>query len=210
MRTGTWSDGLSAARVALSIETAFQAVRGARRQQQVIDPDPLVPLPCPGLVIPERIESRLVRRGPEGVGQSKVEQRPKALPGLGEEQGVTGPGRGIVDVARFGDDVEVTGQDKALFGRQQGRGPLGQPVHEAELVGIFVRVGRIAVGQIDGRDANRARGIAHHGLHVAGLKVGVVSRQAGGGLGGRAGQDRDTVEALLALDVAMVSGRFHL
>src|SRR4029077_5616738 len=45
----------------------LQAVSRLRRQQKVIDSDPVVLLPCPGLVVPERIEVGPIARRPYGV-----------------------------------------------------------------------------------------------------------------------------------------------
>ena len=55
--TGTWSDGLSQARVWRSIAGA-EPVGGLRRQQQVVDADAVVLLPGAGLIVPEGVDAR--------------------------------------------------------------------------------------------------------------------------------------------------------
>src|SRR2546423_2770175 len=49
-----------------------QPVGGLRREQDVVDPDAVVFLPGPSLVVPERVEARLVAAGADRVGQPKI------------------------------------------------------------------------------------------------------------------------------------------
>ena len=48
-----------------------------RRQQQVIDPQPLVAVPTARLVIPERVDMRLGVKRPERIGETEMEEAAK-------------------------------------------------------------------------------------------------------------------------------------
>ena len=80
-----------------------------------------------------------------------------------------------------------------------------EAVHEAELVGVFLGVRRIAVRQIDAGDPHDAAVRRDHRLDIARLGVGLVARQAAGDLDRALRQDRDAVEALLAVRLDIVA-----
>ena len=82
----------------------------------MVDPQPVILLPGAGLVVPESVEPWLVGDGPKRIGQAEAEQGLKTLPRLGLEQGVLGPGGGIMDVAGMRDDDEVACEDQRLLG----------------------------------------------------------------------------------------------
>ena len=85
-----------------------------------------------------------------------------------------------------------------------------QPLHECELVGVFFRVGRIAVGQIDAGEPDHAAVRRDDRLDVARLGVGVVARQAARDLERALRQDRDAVERLLPVRLDIVAERLDL
>ena len=79
-----------------------EAVAGLRRQQQVIDANPVVFLPRAGLIVPERVLPGGVGDRPQRVGQPEAEQGLKAFLVAGKEQGVVDPGRRIMDIPGAG------------------------------------------------------------------------------------------------------------
>ena len=58
-----------------------EAVRRLRRQQQMVDADAEIAVPRARLVIPERVEGRLVRGEAQRVGQAEREERAVGLAG---------------------------------------------------------------------------------------------------------------------------------
>ena len=109
------------ARVAMGLDPP-QPVRGLGRQQGEVDADAVVPLPGAGLIVPEavgpgRFAPHLVR-----VGQAQVLQGAEGLAALGLEQGVVGPGGGVLGVLSLGDDVIVAAQGQRLLEGQQVAG----------------------------------------------------------------------------------------
>ena len=97
---------------------AVQPVGGLRRQQQVVDADAVVLLPGAGLIIPERVEARVVADRANRIGQPEIAEARKLRAGLRQEQRVVDPGSGIVGVGRGRDDVVVAGEDERLLQRQ--------------------------------------------------------------------------------------------
>src|SRR5438270_12675004 len=69
-----------------------------RRQQQMIDAQPLVAVPAPGLVIPEGIAVRLAMKDAIGVGQPEVEERAKPRARLHPAQSVVAKRHRIVNI----------------------------------------------------------------------------------------------------------------
>ena len=61
---------LPAANVAVD-DHAGQAVGGLRREQQVVDADAVVPLPGPGLIVPEGVAAGAPSAAMIGVGQAQ-------------------------------------------------------------------------------------------------------------------------------------------
>ena len=117
-------------------------------------------------------------------------------------QRIVGHGAGIPDIIIIGDDIVIAGQHHRQTARQQAGGVLAQPRHPGQLVIIFGPRRRIAVGQIEAGDPH-----AHHiGFKIARLLVAVVAGQAALHLGGGlAAEDGDAVEALLAVDKAVIA-----
>src|SRR3546814_4814307 len=71
----------------------------------MVDPNAVVTLPGAALVVPE---GEFVRRridGAEGIGVAEPEDLAERRPGAGLEQGVVGPGGGIVNVVVGRDHV---------------------------------------------------------------------------------------------------------
>ena len=155
---------------------------------------------------PGRVVDRAQR-----VGQAKAEQGLKTLARRGAKQGVVDPGGGIVDVLGRRDDVEVAGQDQRLLGLQSLLRILKKPRHPFELVGIFVAVGGIAIGQIKAGDAQHAALQRHHAFEEARMRIFVIAGKPGLGLVERQlRQQRHAVEGLLAVGDDVVAERFDL
>ena len=74
-----------------------------------------------------------------------------------------------------------------------------QPIHESELVGVFVAGRRIAVGQIDAGEPHDAFFRRQHRLDIAGLFVGRIAGQAAHDFERPFGEYGHAVEALLAV-----------
>ena len=79
-----------------------EPVRRLRGQQQMVDTDAVVFLPCASLIIPERIEVRVVAHRADRIGQAEIGQRPKARAGLRQEQRIVDPEFRVVGVGRDG------------------------------------------------------------------------------------------------------------
>ena len=85
-----------------------------------------------------------------------------------------------------------------------------QPLHEGELVGIFLALRRIAVGQVDRSHPQHAAIGRNYRLDEAGVIVGLVARQSQGDLLERElGQDGDPVESLLTVHCNIVAEGFE-
>jgi len=86
-----------------------------------------------------------------------------------------------------------------------------QPIHEGELVGIFLRADRIAVRQIEAGEADGAPCVGRDdALDIARLLVGGIAGQAGLGLERPLGEQGDSVERLLPVDRDIVAERLDL
>src|SRR5208283_5112811 len=79
------------------------------------------------------------------------------------------------------------------------------PLHEGELIGVFLRIHRIAVRQIDARHPHDAVPGWDHRFEIAGLGVVLVSRQSAGDLEWPFGKNGDAVECLLAMGLDIVA-----
>jgi hypothetical protein len=83
-----------------------------------------------------------------------------------------------------------------------------QAVHPSELIGVFVRARRVAIGQIKRGDAHGAASGADLRLDETGMIVLGVARQPRRHLiEGDFGQDRDPVEGLLPMNRDVVAQR---
>ncbi len=113
-------------------------------------------------------------------------------------------------VARLGDDVEIAGQNQRLLVFDQLARVRDEPVHESELIGVFLGAGRIAVRQIDAGDPHDAFRCWDHRLDVTRLDVRLVARQAAGDLERTLGENGDAVEGLLPVRLDVVAERLDL
>ena len=113
------------------------------------------------------------------------------------------------DIAVLGHDVPVAAQhDRPLFREQLAR-MVAQPLHPPELVVELLRADGIAVGQIDRGDDDSPLDL---GLDVAAVRVVGIAGKADAPQFGRVAlrQDRDAVEALLAVPDRAVAGRLDV
>ena len=107
---------------------------------------------------PRTCRCRAGRGGADGIGEA--ESHAGAGTGRGSPAGTAHrPSQppGCLASIGVGNDIEVAGQHQRLFEGEQFAAARDEPVHPGELVGVFVRVRRIAVGQIDRGDAHAYR-----------------------------------------------------
>ena len=91
---------------------------------------------------------------------------------------VFGPRRRIVNVLRARNDVVVAGEHQRLFVSEQGLRVRFQPPEPGELVVELLRGRGVAVGRINGGDADRlAAGERDRRLDIARLLVRAIARQ---------------------------------
>ena len=83
-----------------------------------------------------------------------------------------------------------------------------ETVHPAQLVGVFFRRRRVAVGQVQRGDTHHAIAVGHQGFDVAGVLVAFVARQAAHHLDRALRKNGDAVEGLLAVGLDIVAGGF--
>lgn len=127
---------------------------------------------------------------PERIGVAEVDELAVFLAALQHEQCVVFPHRGVVAIAGFGDDVVIAAQHHGPVRRQQPARMGDQAVAPVELVRIFFGIDRIAVRQIDRRDAEAVDGR----LDIPRLFISRVAGQAGHDIGdGEFRQDGDAV-----------------
>ena len=146
-----------------------------RRQQQMVDPQPLVAVPAPGLVIPEGVAVRLAVEDAVGVGQPEIEEGAEPRARFEPAQRIVAQRHRIVNIVVGRADVVVAGQHERDLAAQQFARVVDQPLHPGELVGEFVGADGIAVRQIDRGDAH----LAERRFDVARLLVLVIAGQAG-------------------------------
>lgn len=100
---------------------AAQRSRKAWRNQQMVDPQSLVPGPALAQVRPEG-PGRLGRiEGAQGVGPTLIEQPLEGRAAFGAKQRVAAVGMVGIDVGLRRDDIVVAGQDDWRAARQQAR-----------------------------------------------------------------------------------------
>src|SRR5260370_843115 len=84
---------------------------GMRRQQEVVDPRPLVAVPAARMIVPEGIALRFAMKGAVGVAEPQMKQRAESRAGLDAAQRVIPPGDRVVDILVRRADVVIPGQD---------------------------------------------------------------------------------------------------
>src|SRR5258708_5278836 len=114
---------------------------------------------------------------PEGVGETEILQTTQGAARLRLEERISKPRFGIVNIIGRGDDIEITHQSERLFKSEESVGVVGEPVMPRELVGEFVGPQRIAIGRIDGSDADGAAACRNDGLEISRMIVAVPARQ---------------------------------
>src|SRR5207237_853742 len=146
-----------------------------RRHQQMIDAQPLVAVPTPGLVIPEGIAVRLAVKDAVSVGQPEVKESAKPRARFHPTQSIVAKRHRVVNIIVRRADVVVAGQHERDLTTQQFARVPDQPLHPAKLVGEFVGTDRISVRQVDRGDAD----LAERRLDVTRLLVFVIAEQSG-------------------------------
>lgn len=94
----------------------------------------------------------------EGIGIAEIDQLAVFLAAGQHEQCVVFPHGGVEAVAGFGDDVVIAAQHHGPVRRQQPARMGDQSVAPVELVRVFFCIDRIAIRQIDRRDAETVDG----------------------------------------------------
>jgi hypothetical protein len=87
----------------------------------MVDADAVVSLIGTGLVIPERVQSRLIVAGADRIAEAQVQEFAKLRPAFGLEERVVPPSRRIGRVLRLRDHVVVAAKDERLFQREELR-----------------------------------------------------------------------------------------
>src|SRR5258708_38741554 len=87
------------------------AVHRLRREQQMVDPQPLVAVPAASLVIPEGVAVGLAVKGAVGIGEAEMEQRPEARARLDPAQRIVAAGDRVLDILVGLADVVIAGQN---------------------------------------------------------------------------------------------------
>src|ERR1019366_4237095 len=131
-----------------------------------------------------------VRGGPQGVGQTQIEETAKARPGLWKEKRVAFPGGRIGGVVWCWNHIVVAGENQRLLQRQKSFCVGDEPVPEGELVTVFPGLRRIAVRQIDRGDADDSIAVWDDRLDIARLLVVRAARKPRRGLDRRLGEYR--------------------
>ena len=175
----------------------------------MVDPDAVVPLPRPGLIVPERIDPGPRLPHPHRIGQPKVRHPAERRPAVRQIQRVRHPSLGPGRIHRLRDHVIVPQTDKRLLGRQKVAHPRLHPRHPGQLVIIFRPRRGVAVRQVQPADPDRTRPV-HHRLDPARLFVAVTARQPASHVAQRQlRQDRNPVEPLLAMRLDPVTQRLE-
>jgi len=76
-------------------------------QQKVIDPQPFVTVPAPGLIIPEGVAVRLAMEHPVGVCQPQIQQRAKLRPRFEAAQRIIAKCCGIINIIVGGGTIAL-------------------------------------------------------------------------------------------------------
>ncbi len=98
--------------------TALAALRQFRRHQDMIDAQPQVPLEGVHAVVPPGEASVTLFEETKAIRQPELEQGFKCRALRETEQHLPFPGLGIMNVALFRRNVEITQNGKAWMGRQ--------------------------------------------------------------------------------------------
>ena len=177
----------------------------------MIDPQAPVLLPGPRLIVPEGVQARFVRNRTQRIGQAEPQQRLEGFAGGRAEQGIIGPGGGIVDVLCRRDDVEVACKDQRLFRLEPLLRVLKKSRHPFEFIGIFIAIRRVSIRQIKAGDPHHAVLVGDYAFEEPGMGVLVITGQSRLGLVERQlRQQRDAVECLLAVGDDVVAERLDL
>jgi hypothetical protein len=178
---------------------AAQTVGGLRGEQHVVDTDAVVLLPGAGLIVPERVDAGAGLAGAQSVGEAERLQAAQRGARFRLEERVVDPRLRALGVDGLGDDVVVAGEDEGFLLVEQIAGVRLEPLHPGQLVGKFLGRDRVAVGQVNGGDAERG---ARHGddrLDVARLiGIGILRQAAAHVLYWVFREQGDAVEAFLA------------
>src|SRR5947208_12290867 len=78
---------------------ADQPIGGLRREEKMVDADPVILLPGARLVVPKRVGARAVASGADRVEQSEVVEGAEFLPGARQKYRVVDPPLGLAGVA---------------------------------------------------------------------------------------------------------------
>ena len=123
-----------------------------------VDPQTLIPMPAPRLIIPEGVSVRLRVEHAVCVGQTEIEESSEPRARFGPAESIVTEADRVVNIVVRRTNIIVAGQNERDLAAQQLAGVSDQPLHPGELVGELVGPHRIAVWQVDRSDANLAKG----------------------------------------------------
>lgn len=169
----------------------LEMISQIRRDQEVVDPQTLVPGPALAQIRPIGPRQRIGMERPHSVGPALIQQALERSPALRPQQGVVAIGMAGVDVGLGRDDIVVAGQHDGRAAVQQGLGVDVEGVEPGQLVvELWAGIG-IAVGQVQATDQHAV----HRRLDVAGLALIGIGRQGGASENRRhaARQDRHAI-----------------
>ena len=141
----------------------------------MVDAQPFVAMPAPGLVIPESVAVRLLVKDAVGVGQPEVKEGAKPRARFHPAQSIVAKRHRVINIIVRRADIIVAGQHERDLTTQQFARVPDQPLHPAELVGEFVGADRISIRQVDRGDAD----LAKRCFEVTWLLVFVIAEQSG-------------------------------
>jgi len=179
--------------------------------QDDVDAQALVPAKGQVAVIPPAPALGWLFEQPERIRQPEGTQLLEMRTFFRRAVDLSGPGRGVMDVAVLGRDVEVTHQHQLRVALQFGGDKTPQRVQPAHLVDELVAVRRLAVGEV-GADHAHITGWARYrgGDHARQLVIEArdvlhdLARRA------RAAEQRDAVVGLLAVEHDLVARSLDL
>src|SRR5713226_8657026 len=183
------------------------APRKRRGGIEVVDPKPAVLRKGKHPIVPPAEATLLGVMLPEGVDQPKVADALERLPLAQREQRLSFPEDGIVNVARFGGDVEIAADDQRLLGLVAPIQVASQPLEPLQLELERRRIHRLPVGSVEADDPDSLNG----GGDDSRLAVRGVIPHAPSHLRERSlRENRNPVVGLLARTNGEVSGRLQL
>ena len=116
----------------------LQAVRRLGREQQMIDPEPIIVIEGLAVVVPIAVDMAFAVQAGPGFRVAQIEQSPELPARFGTAQGVVLELDRIIGVVVARNDIVVAAQDYGLFTAQKFFRVGAQALHPAEFIGKLV------------------------------------------------------------------------